>query len=260
MTEKRQGRFACPLLGLAALVMPAIALAQGRPATVVGRPPLIERLQPTEVNSPLAINAVYGFVRGEPVSRVRFPAAGRVDPTLYLEGVGPRNTKVCVEVNRAQGGYKANFEAGVPAGKGLARFDLDSSPEVREFIEDANTVSAELAIRASVAVNGTCGAAAPLLVGSWSGNVTEPLYLAVGGFGFGLPSIRVDGAPEVRCDTVSRLLDRDAFGANVYGGYCPVQFPGSTCKPRTPVKVLWKEGGVVSAEVPLVLQRDCDGR
>lgn len=260
MTEKCQGFFNCMLLGLATVAMPAAVAAQNRPPTWVGRPPLVEQLQPTEVNSPLAINAIYGFVRGVPDARVPFLGGGTSNPTIHLEGLGRPGAKVCVEVTRAQGGYRATFDTVVPKGKGLAKLNLDSSPEVRSFLDAANSVSAELAIRASVAVKGKCPGSAPMLVGSWSGNQTEPLYLAVGGFGLGLPSIRVDGAPEARCDTVSRLLKRDALGANVYGGYCPVEFPAPVCKPRTPVRVLWKEGGVVSADVALILQRDCNAK
>lgn len=250
------------LYGLLAIgVWTSPALAQGRAPVRVGKPVLEERLEPTQVSSPLAENAIYGFVRGTPGKPVSFPAERVGDPTLYVEGLGRAAQKVCVDVARAQGGYTATFNVLIPKGIGPGVVGLDSSDEVRDYMAGQHPTSGELAIRAYLATKGICLPSSSLLIGSWnSGADDEPIYLAVGGFGMGRPHIGVEDAPAEACDGLGRLLGRPGFGANVFGAYCRVVMPTGSCKASTRVKVFWVEGGVSTPPVRLQLLRDCHGK
>lgn len=240
------------------LVLHQDACAQYRVSQRVTRPALVEVLQPTPVRDVLARNAIYGLVRGVPSRSVSFPERTLGDPIVYLNGFLASESQVCVELSLAQGGYRAHFRANVPKGEGTLAVPFDSADEVRTFMTHVSSTSAELAIKATPARRGECKANGPLLIGSWRrASESEPLYLAVGGFGMGQPAVRVEGQPLQYCESLARLLGRPDFGANVFGAYCPIKVTSTPCKTEIAVKVLWMEGNLVASEVPLLLRKDC---
>jgi hypothetical protein len=253
-------------LALGSTLGAASALAQSGPTArslnVVGSPPLAESVAPTQVSGALSRRAVYGLLVGKTTELLPYPRRGSGHPAVWVDAMGPNDRVLCIELARAQGGYEARFTIAVPPGDSPIRVPFDSSSAARQLFESLPPTAAELVARVRPAKGRDCNDTQPLLPAAMvdRGAVLEPLHLAVGGAGKGLPVVRLNGEPQRECQAIGRLLGRADFGANVFGYLCPIaaQIPGA-CQPENIVRVTWLEGNTASDEVDIPFRRRCYG-
>jgi hypothetical protein len=264
MSTLRRLLLVVPVLGAA--LGTASAGAQSGPSArvrrVVGRPPLSESVEPTQVSGALSRRAVYGLVVGTTTEVLSYPRRGIGHPAVWVDAVAANDRVLCIELARAQGGYEAKFTVEVPPGRGPLRVPFDSINAARQLFESLPPTAAELVAKVRPASGRKCDDTQPLLPAAMAdrGGVLEPLHLAVGGAGLGQPVVRLNGEPQRECQAIARVLGRTDFGANVFGYLCPIaaQIPGA-CQSENVVRVIWLEGNTSSDEVDLPLRRQCHG-
>lgn len=234
----------------------------GRVALRVARGQIKESVNPSEIGQKKADmrSAIYGLVANEPETVARFPLSG-ADPTIYVAGLGRNPQHVCVKIARAQGGYNAEFLAGVPGGSGPATIRFDSGPVARARLAADRPSALAMGIRATEAIGGKCPAAGatPLLPSSWSGTTSGNYTILVGGASTGSAAVRVDGGDVQFCPLISEVLQRSDLNAGVFAYSCPVRLPPSSCTTPIPVKVLWFRGSRLAGTADVTLKGPCRG-
>ena len=248
---------AAELVGLTAIGQPAWA---ERVAPRVARTQLSESLAPTEISRPVQdmSGAVYGFVADSPSIKAKFPLAssGR-DPVFFIDGVSQRRQSLCVRIRRAQGGYRADFGATAPKGRGRVKVAFDSTPEARSWLHRADPTGMEMAVRATEAQRGRCNSKAPLLPVSWSHDPTQRYTLLVGGGATGAPATRVAGGRLQNCSPLSQTLRRSDLGAGVYNYSCPLELSERECGAVVSVRVIWFQGARRTGQADVGVKPPC---
>lgn len=236
----------------------AVAAATPRIAARVPRGALEESLAPTEISQvPDMSGAVYGLVANDPTAPVTYPLPGRGDPTIFVDGVGEQRQRLCVQISRAQGGYRVRFEAIAPAGRGPVTVPFDSADEARRRLREIRPSALEMALRVTEGIRGECRAGAPLLPSSWARTASPHYTLLVGGSATGVPATRTANGPLINCRLISQELRRPDMSAGVYAYSCPIAIGGAQCGAATPIKVLWFQGSRLAAEARISAKAPC---
>jgi hypothetical protein len=222
----------------------------------VARAQVKESLNPTLISD--VRYAIYGLVPDQPDLRVRIPPPSQGDPTVFIDGLGAKAERLCVAIQRAQGGYSADFDATVPPGRGVAQVAFDSRPKVREVLQRHQPTALELGIRVSERTKRGCDPLAPLLPAGWSvDNLQGNYLLLVGAAAIGKPSVRLPREDLRTCTLISERLKRADLGAGAYAYACPVRLDGQNCGRQVPLTVVWFKGSRAVNDVTINARAPC---
>lgn len=239
-------------------------------APVVQRPPLKENFSPRAVSAPQPTTdrpeddakpwLIYGLMAGRPEGPVPWPTDTARMPELYVSGLPPSVRRLCVDIERAQGGYQASFEMALQTTAPELVVAFDSEPSQRATLARMDMRNGELAVRVRGTDTGCAdGTAGRLMPAAWGRfDASAPLYLAVGGGSSeGVPEVRVNQYPAVPCNTVQASLQRQYMGSQVYGYLCSLDDALQACQADNEVTVFWRQGGQPHSYTRLRFSRRC---
>lgn len=250
------------LLGSASLLIlaPVASHAQERVAGRVPSTRVTESVRPQPVSRTVIdmSGAIYGLTTDAASVAANFPnEVVRRDPAFLVYGLGRQRQDVCLELNQAQGGYKAKFQSLAPAGKGPVLMSYEASLAAKRLLSTQRPSSVELAIRASELVGGRCSRNSPLLPTSWSRVQGGGLTLLVGGSSAGFPETRIAGGGSVRCRRISDLVSQAGLGAGTFGFACPLQPVPQKCDAVLPLQVIWYVLNRRNAQANVAVKTPC---
>jgi hypothetical protein len=246
------------IVGFAATVLGQSALAEDRIAPRVERTELDEVVHPTDISE--RYRAVYGLMVDTPDSFVRYPTiSSKQDPEFEVFGVSSRGGNLCVDIQRAEGGYHAHFIVKAPKGNGPVRVIFDSKPEARSLLSRENIAALELGLRVSPQTRkGVCSPESALLPASWREQELQGQYqLLVGGGSFGTPALKVDNGDIQDCKPLAEAVGRPDLGAGAYGFSCAFSKTSPPCLHGTKLQILWFQGNRLVDQVDMSSGGNC---
>ena len=188
--------------------------------------------------------AIFGASWQNPREPVAFPSTeNKRNPSFRVYGASDRLGGVCVEINKAQAGYKAEFKSAVPVGQGPVTISYESSRAARKALADSKLHSSELAIKAREMVGGKCQTTAALLPTSWSSAASDTLTIFAGGRSMGTAKAKLVGEKDERpCDEIGALIGNRGMGDGNYYYACRLAVAATPCNQDLTVQVSWYKG------------------